>query len=172
MRCLEKQKNDTIKEHKSKINVLLIDDDEDYLNLAQVYLKREADFLKLEITDSPEEAIKKLENDDFDVIVSDYVMPKVDGLDLLDKVRNRFGDIPFILFTGKGCEEVAMEAVNKGANAYVVKKEDIVNQFKNLAEKLLALPYPCTATVAPLRSRSIALAASLTVYIIPRAVAE
>jgi len=57
----------------------------------------------------------------FDVIVSDYQMPEKDGLDFLRELRESGNNIPFILFTGKGREEVAVKALNLGADRYFNK---------------------------------------------------
>lgn len=68
-----------------------------------------------------EQALEKLETDDFDVIVADYMMPGMNGLEFLDTLRKKGNEIPFIIFTGSGEEGVAIEALNKGANRYIKK---------------------------------------------------
>lgn len=58
--------------------------------------------------------MKTLQKGHFDVVVSDYKMPGMNGLEFLEVLRRERYDLPFILFTGKGEEKVAMEALNKG----------------------------------------------------------
>ncbi len=132
--------NNDSEQNVSKIDpefkALVIDDNREVLELTKVYLDREVDPLELETTDSPREALEKLENDNYDAVISDYWMPEIDGLELLEKVRENGKDTPFILFTGKGSEEVAMEAINKEANAYVPKKHDLKERIKELADKV------------------------------------
>ena len=69
-----------------------------------------------------DEAFKKLAIGHYDVIVSDYKMPQKDGLQFLKDLRERKNETPFILFTEKGREEVAIKALNLGADGYVNKQ--------------------------------------------------
>ena len=63
-------------------------------------------------------------------------MPGMDGIAFLKAVRERFGDIPFILFTGRGREEVVIEAINNGADSYLQKGGDPEAQFAELAHRI------------------------------------
>jgi len=72
----------------------------------------------------------------FDAIVADYQMPGMDGIGLLKEVRARHGSLPYILFTGKGREEVVIAAINNGADFYLQKGGDPRSQFAELAHKL------------------------------------
>jgi len=120
------------------MKVLHVDDDRDILWLAKEYLEKENQRLKIETTTSAEEGLKLLENGDFDLVISDYAMPEMNGLELLQELREE-SDIPFILFTGRGREEVAMKALNLGANRYLRKSHDIKTQYKMLAEDVVQL---------------------------------
>ena len=70
---------------------------------------------------SVDEAFKKMQSQVFDAIVSDYEMPQKNGLDFLKELREKGNEIPFILFTGKGREDVAVKALNLGADRYLNK---------------------------------------------------
>jgi PAS domain S-box-containing protein len=120
------------------MKVLHVDDDRDILWLAKLYLEKEDDRLEIETAESAEEALKRLNQKDFDLVISDYAMPKINGLEFLQKLRER-SDIPFILFTGKGREEVAMKALNLGADRYLRKSHDVETQYKMLAEDVVQL---------------------------------
>lgn len=63
-------------------------------------------------------------------------MPGMDGIELLKVIRERFGDIPFVLFTGRGREEIVIEAIESGADFYLQKGGDPVSQFAELAHKI------------------------------------
>ncbi|MFX0116543.1 MAG: PAS domain S-box protein, partial [Candidatus Hodarchaeota archaeon] len=113
--------------------VLFVDDDKDLLILARMFLERETAIFELITTDSPYIALQKLTSEKFDAIVSDYQMPGMDGLELLQKLRGRGVEIPFIIFTGKGREEVAMQALNLGADYYLMKGGETRSLFGELA---------------------------------------
>ena len=65
--------------------------------------------------------MEKLKQKDYDAVVSDYQMPGKDGLEFLRELREEGNTVPFIVFTGKGREEVAIEALNLGADRYIDK---------------------------------------------------
>jgi PAS domain S-box-containing protein len=115
------------------IRVALVDDDIDLLAIGGRYLRQEGD---IEVTEFPEPLAFLPQADEFDVIVSDYEMPKLDGISLLKAIRAKGNEVPFILFTGKGREEIAMEALNNGATFYLQKGSDVRAQFTIMAQKV------------------------------------
>ena len=70
---------------------------------------------------SVDEALKKMEHQPYDAVVSDYEMPQKNGLDFLKELREKNNQIPFILFIGKGREDIAVKALNLGADRYLNK---------------------------------------------------
>ncbi len=117
------------------IRVLYVDDEPALLNITQIYLERLGEF-NVSVAESAEQALVMLSDKSFDAIVSDYQMPEIDGIEFLKKVREQFGDIPFILFTGRGREEVVIAAINNGADFYLQKGGDPKAQFTELAHKI------------------------------------
>jgi PAS domain S-box-containing protein len=115
--------------------LLYVDDEPDLLDLCKLFLQREREFSVLTVT-SAREALEILEKGAVDAIISDYQMPVMDGIEFLKKVRTKFKDIPFILFTGKGREEVAIEAFDNGADFYLQKGGDPRAQFGELSHKI------------------------------------
>jgi CheY-like chemotaxis protein len=115
--------------------VLYIDDESALLTLTQIYLKEEAG-LDIEIAQSAEEGLILLKKSPFDAIISDYDMPDIDGIEFLKQVREYDLSIPFIFFTGKGREEVAIEALNCGADFYIQKGGDPKTIFTELANAI------------------------------------
>jgi len=111
--------------------VLLVDDEPALREVAAEFLRSEDD-LMVTTARSAHEALRLLGEQTFDVLVSDHQMPGADGIELLKRVRAEDRDIQFILFTGKGREEVAMDALNHGANAYRQKGGDPRSQFGEL----------------------------------------
>ena len=117
------------------IRVLCVDDESAFLDISSLFLERSGDF-QVKTAQSASDAIKLLETEHFDAIISDYQMPGMDGIQFLVEVRNWFGPIPFILFTGRGREEVVILAVDKGADSYVQKGGETKSQFAELAHKI------------------------------------
>jgi len=114
------------------IRVLYVDDNEALLQVASIYLEETSDF-EVTTTSSATLALELLENTSYDIIVSDYQMPVMDGLEFLQKVRTKYVDLPFIIFTGKSREEIAIQALNLGATQYVTKGGDPKSQYTELA---------------------------------------
>jgi len=119
------------------IRVLYVDDESALLELGKVFLEKSGDFTVTTATSAPD-AIRLLEKEGFDVIVSDYQMPGMDGIQFLVLVRTKFGQIPFILFTGKGREEVVIQAINAGADFYLQKGGEPKSQFAELSHKIIS----------------------------------
>ena len=72
----------------------------------------------------------------YDVVVSDYEMPLKNGLEFLKELREQKNDIPFILFTGKGREDVAVKALNLGADSYINKNGSPETVYCELADAI------------------------------------
>jgi len=115
------------------IKVLHVDDELDFPALTKAFLERENENFSIESATSAEEAIEFLKGAKYDVVVSDYQMPMMDGLEFLKTLRASGNTIPFIMFTGKGREAVAIEALNRGANHYLQKGTDIKSMYGTLA---------------------------------------
>ncbi len=119
------------------MKILLLDDDKDVLSQTKLYLEMNNEDFDVESTFMTKKALEKLDEKDFDVIVSDYQMPIMDGLEFLDIIRNDRGeDTPFIIFTGKGREDVAMKALNLGANRYIQKGGKAKAQYGVLSDAI------------------------------------
>jgi len=119
------------------ISVLLVDDEPAILDVAQIFLERGGG-MGVSLSESGPDALKMLGLHQFDIIVSDYEMPGMNGIDLLKEVKSRDPDTPFIIFTGRGREHVAIEALNLGASFYLQKGGDPKSQFaelKNMIEQ-------------------------------------
>ena len=114
------------------LRVLHVDDDECFLNVSSRILEME-DKIKVETATSVDEAFKKLKQFHYDVIVSDYEMPGKNGIQFLEELKKIAKSPPFILFTGKGREEVAVKALNLGAFRYLNKNGDPETVYTELA---------------------------------------
>lgn len=117
------------------ISVLYIDDQEDLLNIGKIFLEKSGE-ISADICSDPKKAFDHLTTRNYDAIISDYEMPEIDGITLLKNIRQRGCNTPFIIFTGKGREEVAIDALNSGADFYLQKGGDPKAQFIELIHKL------------------------------------
>jgi PAS domain S-box-containing protein len=120
------------------IQVLYVDDEPGLLEIGKLFLERTND-IKVETLNSATQGLDQLDLMSYDVIVSDFQMPHMDGIEFLKRVRAAKGDIPFILFTGRGREEVVIEAINSGADFYLQKGGEPKAQFAELAHKIRQL---------------------------------
>ncbi len=112
--------------------VLYVDDDQMMLDAFKQYVELLYD---IDVTTalSPAKAMAVLEREPFDVVVSDFQMPEKNGIDFLKELRADGIMVPFILFTGKGREEVVIEALNNGADFYVQKGGEPNSLFREMA---------------------------------------
>ena len=117
------------------IKVLYCDDEPALLDIGKLFLERSGE-LKVETALSGQSAILMLKDHAFDVIVSDYQMPGMDGIELLKYIRKKCQGLPFILFTGRGREEIVIEAINNGVDFYLQKGGDSKAQFAELEHKI------------------------------------
>ena len=121
--------------HSEPIHLLHIDDDPSFVDLLRDVLEAEFDrFVITSVTD-PEDGIEALEGEAVDCVVSDYDMPGKNGLEVLDAVRADHPNLPFILFTGKGSEEIASDAISRGVTDYLQKQPGL-DQFRLLAKRV------------------------------------
>ena len=113
-------------------SILYVDDEDILLNLGKIFLERTGDFT-VETMNSALHATEHIKSSHYDAIVSDYEMPGKNGIELLKEVRSQCGDIPFILFTGKGREDVVIDAINNGVDFYLQKGGTPTPQFAELS---------------------------------------
>ena len=102
-------------------NIVIIDDNPDDRLLAIRELGKEfSDLQILEIIDA-KEFVSALEADNYDLVITDYQLKWTNGLDILNAFKSRYPDIPVIMFTNSGTQEVAVEAMKAGLDDYVIK---------------------------------------------------
>lgn len=119
----------------TQIRVLHVDDDPDLADIAATFLEREDERFSIETAMSATEGLDQLATNEFDCIVSDYDMPGQNGIEFLETVRATYPELPFILYTGKGSEEVASEAISAGVTDYL-QKESGTSQYTVLANRI------------------------------------
>ncbi len=119
------------------MKILLVDDEKGFLDQAKIFLEKINDEFVIDTVESALKGLEKIEKEEYDGIVSDYQMPKMDGLEFLEEIRKvKEMNIPFIMFTGKGREDVAMDALNLGADRYIQKGGNQKSQYGLLAQAI------------------------------------
>ena len=113
------------------IRILFVDDDSDFLLISKQIIKISGDF-EVDCALNADEASEKIKTKPYDVVVCDYELPRKDGLQFLKELRNQKNDVAFMLFTGKGREEVAITALNLGADGYYNKHGSTETVFGEL----------------------------------------
>jgi DNA-binding NtrC family response regulator len=116
--------------------VMVVDDEENIRDVLSNYLDS-LGYL-VETANDGEDALSKFKRGGFDLIISDLLMPTVDGLELLKKVREEDKDVIFLMITGYPSIETAVEAIKKGAYDYITKPfhmEDVKIRIERAFEK-------------------------------------
>ena len=123
------------------ICLLYVDDEPDLLELVKNVLEDSAEF-SVDTKSSAQGGLAALSSHQYDVIVADYNLPEIDGIAFLQQVRKQYGDIPFILLTGRGKEEVVIKALNNGADFYLEKGADfqsVLTELKHILKQCIAV---------------------------------
>lgn len=105
-----------------EIKVLIVDDEPDASSLMKLRLAKEAPHLSLSTVEGAGECLAFLKDNEADCILSDYQMPGMDGMELLQALRAEGDRTPFIFVTGQGNEQIARDAFKSGANDYFTKE--------------------------------------------------
>ncbi|MGB9965675.1 PAS domain-containing protein [Halobacterium hubeiense] len=117
------------------IRVLHVDDEPGFAEMAGEFLRRDDDGFTVRTATSTDAGLEALAATEVDCIVSDYDMPERTGIEFLEAVREDHPELPFILFTGKGNEEVASQAITAGVTDYL-QKDAGTSQYTILANRI------------------------------------
>ena len=124
--------------------VLYVDDDPSFAEMISTVLEQRTDSLEVDTAIGAAAALETIRNESIDCIVSDYSMPETNGLELLQSVREEHDELPFLLLTGQGSEDIASEAISAGVTDYIQKKQGsehyslLTNRITNAVEQYRA----------------------------------
>ncbi|HVP95482.1 MAG TPA: response regulator [Methanoregulaceae archaeon] len=118
------------------ISILLIEDDAALLELTRDYLGRSGT-VTADTAQSAEDALIKIGRRSYDAVISDYLLPDMDGITLLKRLRASDNYVPFIIFTGRSREQVVIEALNNGADFFLQKGGDPKTHFAELENMIM-----------------------------------
>lgn len=99
--------------------ILIVDDEKNYLIILEALLSDEG--YEVITTDSPEEALRVVESQEIDLLITDMKMPRMSGMELMDKMRQYHSEIPVIMMTAYATVDKAVTAMKKGAFDYITK---------------------------------------------------
>ncbi|MHA1200218.1 MAG: response regulator [Candidatus Heimdallarchaeaceae archaeon] len=124
----------------NKLRILLCEDDADIAFLIKINVLKAYPDAEVYITKTKEDTLKLLSdvNYDIDVILLDYLLVDTTGLEILEEIR-QVAEIPVLIITGQGSEEVAVNAMKMGASDYIVKRGRFFNQIPNAIDKVTKL---------------------------------
>lgn len=130
-----KKVNKILTSGEDPMKILLVDDDPLFLELSKTFLEVFYNIAS-DTVNSAREALLRLEKNSYDVVVSDYDMPFMDGITFLKTIRDKRINIPFILFTGVGREEIMDQAFENGADSFIQKIGDPKAQYSELSKRI------------------------------------
>src|SRR3989440_3330762 len=113
---------------KTRVHILVVDDERSICELLEITFRKEGH--KIEVAASVEAARRKLESQIFDIVISDVRMPGQSGLELLKLTKEITPNCVFLLITGVPTVETAIAAINSGADRYVIKDHELVDQLR------------------------------------------
>lgn len=121
----------------AEVSVLHVEDEPTFAEITAEFLMQKDDRLTVETETDPADALNRLRAapDAIDCVISDYKMPAMDGLELLEAVRAEQPELPFILFTGRGSEGTAAKAISAGVTDYI-QKETGADTYERLAHRI------------------------------------
>ena len=135
--------NDTSRDDDfSRLRVLVVDDDEDIAAII-IYVLRDMGITNILQAGDGKDALGYFKDADVpvDLLICDWMMPQMSGLDLLKLVRKRYPDLPFLMVTSKGTLDAVTDAHTAGVNGYIVKPftpDELQSKVRVVARKILA----------------------------------
>src|SRR6202451_1454262 len=115
-------------------HILVVDDEKSICELLEITFRKEG--YRVEVAHSVEGAKRKLESQIFDIIISDVRMPGESGVDLLKLTKEIAPECFFLLITGVPTVETAIAAINSGADRYVIKDHELVDQLRRAVREV------------------------------------
>ena len=117
---------------KREANVLLVDDEEQFLDALTQRL--EARGLKVKAVTNGEDAVKQVEDHNFDAIIVDLAMPGIDGIETLKRIKEKRPDLEIIMLTGHATVKSGIEAMKLGADDFLEKPVDLNVLLEKIGE--------------------------------------
>src|SRR5713101_7650151 len=121
-------------QRRDMVHILVVDDEKSICELLEITFRKDGH--RIEVANSVDAAKRKLESQIFDIIISDVRMPGAGGVDLLKFTKEIAPDCFFLLITGVPTVETAIAAINAGADRYVIKDHELVDQLRRAVHEV------------------------------------
>ena len=124
--------------NKRGLRILVVDDEPDYCNVMKVILEANGHMVTCDT--SGQAALATLAKKSFDLVITDLMMPEIDGRQLMAEIKERYPGVEVIILTAYGSIENAVDAMREGAYSYVTKGGDpgeLLREISKLREMLI-----------------------------------
>lgn len=122
---------------RGKLVVILIEDNYDDAEIITRYLERSKEPFKIEHVVSGREGLEKIEQEYFDVILLDYKLPDMNGLEVLDELQKKNIGTPIIMLTGADDRKIAVDSMKLGASDFIVKSVETYKQLPSIIKNII-----------------------------------
>ncbi|HDM79161.1 MAG TPA: response regulator [Deltaproteobacteria bacterium] len=119
------------------LNVVIIEDEEPHFQLMKRAINKELPLASVDYFEEGYACLQRLDEISPDVIITDYLMPGMNGIEFLKALNRENKDIPVIMITGQGSESIAVQAMKLGAWDYLVKTPDFFTLLPSVIEKVV-----------------------------------
>ena len=116
--------------------ILIIEDDPDDVELILLGFSKHDEFF-VDIATTGEEGLEKISKTRYDLVSVDFALPGMSGIDVLEEIRKDDQDVPVVMVTGRGTEELQVVAFEKFATSYVIKSVDSLRSLPTIFEALI-----------------------------------
>jgi diguanylate cyclase (GGDEF)-like protein len=120
---------------KTKMTILVVEDDKDLNHLMQKTLKREG--FCVESVKNGADAITRLTGDRNTIMLLDYILPDMTAYDVVEALSGKEFSVPFVIITGHGDEKIAVEMMKNGARDYIVKNPDFIDVLPHVIKRVV-----------------------------------
>lgn len=119
------------------VSIICIDDEPSILEISKIFLEREG--YVVSIIESPKKALELIRRNQYNVVISDYEMPEMSGIDLFKKIKEDGDPPPFILFSGKNRKSIIFEVINNEIDLYISKGINIKVLYSEMSSLIDSL---------------------------------
>jgi diguanylate cyclase (GGDEF)-like protein len=135
--ALETRTNSERNMAKKLLKLLLVEDNPDQQEMMiEAFLANDSG-IEVLVVDNGLAALEKLPQDHFDIIILDYSLPRMNGLEVLGKIREQGNATPVIMVTGQGDEKIAVESMKRGASDYIIKNKNYLETISHVVKKTI-----------------------------------